>query len=81
VLVHCAAGAYRTGGVVAAYRMLVQGGSPADAWAEMKRYDWDDSEPQLPDYLNSNMAELAAQLVQLGVIDEVPDPLPVLQPG
>ncbi len=77
VLLHCAAGAYRTGGVVAAYRMLVEGAPPADAWAEMRRYDWDRDNPILPDYLNEHMAELAEQLVVLGVIDKVPDPLPV----
>ncbi len=78
VLVHCAAGAYRTGGVIASYRMLVQGMAPADAWQEMKQYDWDDDNPILPDYLNSHMAELADELVRLGVLTERPEPLPVL---
>jgi len=78
VLVHCAAGAYRTGGVIASYRMLVEGMAPADAWAEMKQYDWDDDNPILPDYLNSHMAELADELVRLGVLTDRPDPLPVL---
>ncbi len=62
--------------------MLVEGGDPADAWREMESYDWDDSEPMLPDYLNGNMADLAQQLVEMGVIDAVPEPLPVLErPG
>lgn len=78
VLVHCAAGAYRTGGTIASYRMLVEGMAPADAWAEMKQYDWDDDNPILPEYLNSHMAELADELVQLGVLTDRPDPLPVL---
>lgn len=38
------------------------------------------AETTLPDYLNSHMAELAGQLLQMGVIDGVPDPLPVLAP-
>ena len=78
VLVHCAAGAYRTGGTIASYRMLVEGMAPADAWAEMKQYDWDDDNPILPEYLNSHMAELVDELVQLGVLTDRPDPLPVL---
>lgn len=80
MLVHCAAGSYRTGGVVAAYRMLVQGAAPADARAEMRRYDWDPDNPILPKYLNEHMAELAEQLVRMGVIESVPDPLPVFEP-
>ena len=78
VLVHCAAGSYRTGGTIASYRMLVEGMAPADAWQEMKQYDWDDDNPILPDYLNSHMAELADELVRLGVLTDRPDPLPVL---
>ncbi len=77
VLVHCAAGSYRTGGVIASYRMFVEGMAPADAWQEMERYSWNSDNPILPDYLNSHMAELADTLVRLGVIDSVPDPLPV----
>lgn len=80
VLVHCHAGAYRTGGVVAAYRVLVKGESPQVAWAEMRRYKWDDDDVELPNYLNEHMEELATLLVERGVIDKVPDPLPVLAP-
>src|SRR5262249_46316236 len=40
VLVHCAAGAQRTGGVVAAYRVLVRQESPQLAYAEMRSYAW-----------------------------------------
>jgi len=78
VLVHCAAGSYRTGGVVASYRMLLEGMPPADAWAEMEDYSWNSDIPILPEYLNRHMAELTAKLVELGVIETVPDPLPVL---
>lgn len=81
VLVHCAAGAYRTGGVIAAYRMLLEGASPAEAEAEMEQYDWNPDNPILPEYLNSHMAELTQKLVEMGVLDSVPDPLPVLAEG
>jgi len=79
VLVHCAAGAQRTGGVVAAYRVLVERKSPAEARAELKRYGWKPGKDQiLLNYLNRNMAKLAEQLLALRVIDVIPDPLPVL---
>jgi protein tyrosine/serine phosphatase len=38
VLVHCARGSYRTGGVIAAYRLLIQGWSEADALSEMRAH-------------------------------------------
>jgi protein tyrosine/serine phosphatase len=80
VVVHCAAGAYRTGGVVAAYRLLVEGADPADVYEEMLEYDYDPDDENPPAFLNAHMAELAALLVERGVIDAVPDPLPVLGP-
>lgn len=77
VLVHCAAGSQRTGGVLAAYRTLVQG-LPADqAVAEMVAYDWDPNKDQvLLDYLNQHIGYIAEQLVLAGVISQVPDQLP-----
>lgn len=79
VLVHCAAGAQRTGGVIAAYRLLVQKKDPAFAFNEMKRYGWSpkDNHALLP-YLNGNMAALAMMLKQAGVIDGFSQPLPML---
>ena len=80
VLVHCAAGAQRTGGVIACYRMLVEKKSPSFAYAELLRYDWKDKPDQiLLNYINSNMAKLAELLKEMGVIDEVPNPLPVIR--
>ena len=77
ILVHCAAGSQRTGGVVACFRVLVEGWTPAEARAEMERYDWDPKDDRaLTDHLNANMAELARRLVDLRVIDALPDPLP-----
>jgi protein tyrosine/serine phosphatase len=77
VLVHCAAGAQRTGGVIAAYRLLVQKKDPAFIISEMKHYGWDPKDnPALLPYLNENMAELAVRLKQAGVIDEFSQPLP-----
>lgn len=38
VLVHCARGSYRSGAIIAAYRVLVQGRSEKDAIDEMAKY-------------------------------------------
>jgi protein-tyrosine phosphatase len=79
VLVHCAAGAQRTGGAVAFYRLLVEGRDPDAVYRELRHYDWRDKpgHPLLP-YLNENMALMAERLVEQGIIDEIPDPLPRL---
>jgi protein tyrosine/serine phosphatase len=77
VLVHCAAGSQRTGGVLAAYRTLVQGVSASDAVQEMEQYDWHPVRDRvLLEYLDDNIATLADRLVELGVIDIAPSPLP-----
>ena len=77
VLVHCAAGSQRTGGVLAAYRTLVLGISADAAVTEMESYDWDPAKDQiLLDYLNEHIAYIAEQLVLGGVIGQVPTPLP-----
>ena len=81
VLVHCAAGAQRTGGVIACYRMLVQGRPASEAYHEMQRYGWDPHDDrEMLNYVNENLPRLAGMLVQGGVIDQVPDPLPQLGP-
>jgi protein-tyrosine phosphatase len=80
VLVHCVAGAQRSGGVIAAYEVLVEKRSPQDAVAEMRRFGHDPRDnPHLLEYLNDHMGELAHRLVELGVIDQVPDPSPVVK--
>lgn len=81
VLVHCAAGAQRTGGWTAFYRLLIERRSAGFVLKELKKYDWDPDDDQiLVEYINDNMLELATILKEEGVIDEVPDPLPLL-PG
>lgn len=77
LLVHCAAGAQRTGGVIACYRMLVQGRDVENARAEMIRYGWDPERDRvLTEFLNANMQELATELAERAIIPRVPDPLP-----
>ena len=77
VLIHCAAGSQRTGGVLAAYRTLVLGLTAEEAVIEMRAFDWKPEKDQvLLDYLNTNIGFIAEQLVLNGVIGEVPSPLP-----
>ncbi len=80
VLVHCAAGSQRTGGLFAFYQTLVQGMSAQQAVAEMAQYDWDPRKDQiLLDYLNEHIGRVAEELVLAGVISQVPQPLPYFE--
>ena len=82
VLVHCAAGAQRTGGVIAAYRLLVEKENAPFVLAEMMRYGWNPKRNvYLLPYLNSHMEELAMLLQQMDVIDHVPSSLPQIGPA
>ena len=79
VLVHCSAGAQRTGGVVALYRFFFQKKDADFVLKELKKYGWKyKSNPKLPAFLNENMPYLAEKLVEEGVISEIPSPLPKL---
>ena len=80
VLVHCAAGAQRTGSLVAAYRLLVLRDDPADVYAELSRYGWQPEDAAMLDYLNQHLPECARRLYERGLISEIPDPMPVLGP-
>lgn len=81
VLVHCAAGARRSAGVVALYRLLVEGATPDVAYRELDRFGKRPvAESALLPYLNRNMGEIAERLVERGVIARVPRPLPLLRP-
>ncbi len=78
VLVHCAAGAQRTGGVIACYRVLFDETSPEDAIKEMEEYSWDPVENvDLLIYLNEIMPELVQKLHEQGVLSETPETLPI----
>ena len=77
VLVHCHSGAQRTGGVVAVYRVLVEGKSTQEAVAEMLRYGHDPKKnPLLLPFLNDNISQWADELFHRGIISKVPSPLP-----
>lgn len=73
VLVQCAAGAQRTGGVVATYQLLVERKSPQEVYAEMCRHKFNAARnPKLLEFLNRHMKDIAEKLVSLGVIEDVP---------
>jgi protein tyrosine/serine phosphatase len=79
VLVHCAAGTQRTGGVVACYRLLEEGADPDVVVAELKKYDWNAEEDQeLVDYLNEHVPYIADQLVARGTLEKRSAELPRL---
>jgi protein tyrosine/serine phosphatase len=79
VLVQCAAGSERTGGVIYLYRTLVLSESPDDAYAELLRYGHRPSRnPKLEAFLNENMAYFAAQLAARGIVRPDGTPLPRL---
>jgi len=81
VLVHCNAGLQRTGGVIAAYQLLVEQKDPSFVYREFTHYDWDPwNDTALMEYVNSHMEELAVLLKKMGVISELPSPLPVFGP-
>ena len=77
VLVHCGAGATRTGAAVAWYRVLVQGWSPGRAVEEMIDYDWKPEHILPLPYMNAYTEVLARALFERGLIYRVPDLLPL----
>jgi protein tyrosine phosphatase (PTP) superfamily phosphohydrolase (DUF442 family) len=80
VLIHCAAGVQRTGGLIAFYRLLVDRKPPADVLQELRQHGWSPKQnPKLLPYLNENLGRLATILHEKGLLDEIPDPLPTLQ--
>ncbi len=78
-MIHCGSGVNRTGGVLACYKMLVQGESADTALDHMKDYDFSSNRnEQLLPFLNRIMPDLAMQLQAQGIIDQVPHPIPQL---
>ncbi len=77
VLVHCAAGAQRTGHVVSAYLLLVRQANPQAVFHYMEKFGWDPAKDTAwPAQLNERMGELSEVLAERGVIETVPTQLP-----
>jgi hypothetical protein len=82
VLVHCWAGSERTSGAMALWDVLFNGEAPARTLPDMAAHGHDLDDSDLLPYLNENIGIIAEQLVERGVLDAVPDPLPVFpEPG
>jgi predicted protein tyrosine phosphatase len=81
VVVHCATGTYRTGGAIAIYRTLIEGWTGKQAYHEMITEGVKPG-PNTPItlYLNTNIGTIARRLAEEGVIEQMPDPLPVFGP-
>ena len=81
VLVHCAAGAQRTGGAIAAYRLLVEKQLPETVSSELARYGWKPRKDKiLLEYLNAHMAELNALLQDMQIIRREKRSIPKITP-
>ena len=81
VLIHCHSGAQRTGGVVAMYRLLIEGKSPPEAYSELVHYGFNPvRNPTLLPFLDSHIAEWAQALTDETIIQRAPDPLPKITP-
>jgi len=81
VLVHCAAGTQRTGGVTAAYRLLIEKHPPATAYAELTRYGWKARKDRiLLEYLNAHLPELNSLLQDMQVINREKRAVPQIAP-
>ena len=76
VLVHCTAGAQRTSGVLACFRILVRQEDPEAVYDDMRRFRA--NSPRLIGYLDENLPEIAERLVDAGVLQKVPKTLPKL---
>jgi protein tyrosine/serine phosphatase len=69
VLVHCQAGTERTGGVIAAYRILVDGMSEEQAFAEARSYGHNDREnPHLVPFIEEHLKEWKTALAERHLI-------------
>lgn len=81
-LVHCQSGVQRVGGVVAAYRLLVERRPAAEAVAELKAWGWEPKDDLvLLEFLDANLGRIGARLVEEKIVDRVPDSLPRLAPA
>jgi protein tyrosine/serine phosphatase len=77
VLIHCSAGAQRTSGVIAAYRLLIQKKETSFVLSEMDHYGAKiGNNSTLLRYLNSEMENLAILLKLMGVLKDIPIPIP-----
>ena len=81
ILIHCAGGSERTGGIIASYGMLYEGWDGAEAYDEYVSYRRKPPEvDSLERFVNEHLPEIARRLHASGHLPKVPDPLPVFGP-
>lgn len=81
LLIHCAGGSERTGGIVASYRMLYEGWDGQKAWAEYLSFRKHPPETDaLVDFVNEHLPEIARRLVASGDLERAPARLPRFGP-
>ncbi|MEZ6044072.1 MAG: dual specificity protein phosphatase family protein [Planctomycetaceae bacterium] len=80
VLVHCAAGIHRTGGVLAMYKLHVRNESPESISSGLQEFGfWDQAvNDKLIPFLNQNRQEMALKLSQTGSPALDPEEVPLL---
>jgi len=77
VLVHCTAGAQRTGATIALYRLLYLDWSAEQAVAEMASYGFDPKgDFALLRFVDQHLPYIAERLHGLGSLQQIPEPLP-----
>ncbi len=73
VLIHCAAGVQRTGGVIAFYRLLVDKLPPEMVLAELMKNGFNPKRNRkLLPYINKNFSRIATILHEKGLIEKIP---------
>ncbi len=79
-LLHCAAGTNRTGGVVAAYRLLFEDADPRAVYEEMRSYEFSPKvNDQLIGHLNAHLPQIAAGLAARGYRVADPNAVPQIE--
>jgi protein tyrosine/serine phosphatase len=79
VLVHCHAGAQRTGAAMAFYHMLIRNRPISEVYEDLLADGHDpEDNPNLIPYVNENIEHLADMLVERGILAKKPDTFPKL---
>ena len=79
VLIHCAAGVQRTGGVIAFYRLLVDKNPPEVVMDELIKNGFNPKRNhKLIPYINRNLSRIAMILHEKGLIEQVPRLTPLM---
>lgn len=81
VWIHCAAGTQRTGAVMAMYRVLFEGWDGSRAFDEYLDVRGKADKGILFPFINKHLGEITDHLVEEGLLERRPDPLPEIGPA